>query len=210
IWEWEADLRILVTGASGNLGRKLRGHFGADRRMELRALCLNPDGDPAVRTADLADDGDWASDFEGVDTVIHLTDDPRPSADWASIERANIRATLNVLEAARLHKVKRLVFASSSWVMAGYRFSSEMLTTDLAPRPINAYGASKLFGEQAGMALWRAAGISFIALRIGYCQRAEGNTPGPHMGYGLWGQQMWLSDRDLCQGFDLAVRAPDV
>jgi nucleoside-diphosphate-sugar epimerase len=94
--------------------------------------------------------------------------------------------------------------------MAGYRFTDDRLTTDLPPRPVNAYGASKLFGERAGAALWRYEGISFVALRIGYCQRAEGNRPGPHMKHGLWGQQMWLSDRDLCQGFERAVLAQNL
>ncbi len=46
-----------------------------------------------------------------------------------------------------------------------------------------------------------------ICFRIGYCQRGE-NQPGTHMGWGLWGQQMWLSDRDLCQAFEKAVTAP--
>jgi hypothetical protein len=28
------------------------------------------------------------------------------------------------------------------------------------------------------------------------------------MGWGLWGQRMWLSDRDLCQAHERAVTAP--
>ncbi len=147
--------------------------------------------------------------FEGIDTVIHLAGDPRPSADSASIERANVDVTLNVLEAARRYEVGRVVFASSNWVMAGYRFTEDRLTTDLPPRPINAYGASKLLGERAGLMLDRSSGVSFVALRIGFCQRGD-NLPGPHMGYGLWGQQMWLSDRDLCRGFERAVLAEDL
>jgi NAD+ dependent glucose-6-phosphate dehydrogenase len=51
---------------------------------------------------------------------------------------------------------------------------------------------------------------SFIALRIGHHQHAEGNIPGPHMQNGLWGQRMWVSDRDLCQAIECAVRARDV
>jgi hypothetical protein len=75
---------------------------------------------------------------------------------------------------------------------------------------VNPYGASKLFGERAGRSLAERAGISVLALRIGYCQHSEGNRPGPHMLDGVWGQQMWLSDRDLCQGFERAVLAADI
>ena len=94
-------------------------------------------------------------------------------------------------------------------MLAGHRFESAPLDAATAPYPVNPYGVSKLAGERIGHAasVWR--GLSFIAFRIGYCQRDHDNRPGPHMGWGLWGQRMWLSDRDLCQGFEKAVLAPD-
>lgn len=202
---------VLITGATGNLGRKLAGHFSLMSGLALRQLCLNPENDPSVATADLSEmHEDWASQFDGVDTVIHLAGNPKPSADWPVVLKGNIDVTLNVYEAARRAGVKRVVFASSNWTMAGYRFGDQRLTTDLPPRPVNGYGAAKLFGERLGLSLLTGNGISFIALRIGYCQRARGNLPGPHLGYGAWGQQMWLSDRDLCHGFERAVFAENV
>ena len=53
-------------------------------------------------------------------------------------------------------------------------------------------------------------GISFIALRIRWCRREPGNVPGPDMAYGVWGQQMWLSDRDMCHAMERAVAAANV
>jgi nucleoside-diphosphate-sugar epimerase len=94
--------------------------------------------------------------------------------------------------------------------MAGYRADEQRLTTSLPPWPVNPYGCGKLFGERGGRDLAARTGISFIALRIGYCQHAPGNVPGPHMELGLWGQQMWLSDRDLCHGVERAVLAEGV
>lgn len=202
---------VLITGATGNLGRKLAGHFSLMPGVALRQLCLNPENDPSVATADLSEmHQDWVSQFDGVDKVIHLAGNPKPSADWSVVQKGNIDVTLNVFEAARRAGVKRVVFASSNWVMAGYRSGNERLTTDLPPRPVNGYGAAKLFGERLGLSLLAGNGISFIALRIGYCQRTPGNLPGPHLGYGEWGQQMWLSDRDLCNGFERAVLAENV
>jgi NAD+ dependent glucose-6-phosphate dehydrogenase len=46
--------------------------------------------------------------------------------------------------------------------------------------------------------------VSVICFRIGYPQRGE-NRPGAHMGWGGWGQAMWLSNRDLCQAMERAV-----
>lgn len=201
---------VLITGATGSIGSKLRRHFEAGG-YELRLLCLNLSRDPAVTTADLSNwDDSWAERFAGVDTVIHLAGDPSPRATWQSVQRLNIDLLLNVLDAARLHRVRRVVFASSNWVMAGYRYGTEQLTTELPPWPVNPYGHSKLFGECAGRSLVARTGISFIAFRIGWCQREPGNRPGPHMSYGSWGQQMWLSDRDLCNGMERAVLADRV
>ncbi|HEX3846790.1 MAG TPA: NAD(P)-dependent oxidoreductase [Steroidobacteraceae bacterium] len=201
---------LLITGATGSIGRKLRHHFAA-RGVALRLLCLNPRRDPAVVTADLREyDEQWAGELGGVDAVIHLAGDPYAAASWESVQRSNIDLSLNVFRAAREHGVRRIVFASSNWVMAGYRLGSERLTTDLPAWPTNAYGCGKLLCERVGRTLARETGMSFIALRIGCCQHIEGNVPGPQIEHGIWGQQMWLSDRDLCQGVERAAFAEGV
>jgi nucleoside-diphosphate-sugar epimerase len=201
---------VLITGATGSIGMKLRRHF-ADRDIRLRLLCLNPHNDPQVTTADLSVyEEAWARQFEAVDAVVHLAGDASATASWKSVQRFNIDLTLNVFRAAQSYHAKRIVFASSNWVMAGYRFGSERLNTGLAPRPINAYGCGKLLCERAGRQLSQETGIAFIALRIGCCQHIPGNIPGPHIEHGLWGQRMWLSDRDLCHGVERAVFAENV
>jgi len=202
---------VLITGATGSIGTKLRKHIESLAIYDLRLLCLNRAADPRVFTADLSEyDKDWARHFEGVDTAIHLAGNPYSTATWASVQRHNIDLTLNVFRAAEEFGPKRLVFASSNWVMAGYRFERQRLTTSLSPWPINPYGCGKLFGERAGRDLSQRTGISFIALRIGDCQHAEGNVPGPHMENGVWGQRMWLSDHDLCHGVERAIVAENV
>jgi hypothetical protein len=51
--------------------------------------------------------------------------------------------------------------------------------------------------------------LSIICFRIGYFERGY-NLPGPHMGWGRWGQEMWLSNRNLCRAMERAVVAEDV
>ena len=199
---------VLITGATGNIGTKLRAHLGG---FDLRLVCINLAGDPDVVTADLSRyEENWARHFQGVDTVVHLAGASSPLSDWEVAQRHIIDLSLNVYRAAAAHGVKRIVYASSNWVVAGHRFTGLRLTTQMPPAPVNPYGSSKLFLERAGLDLAARTGISFIALRIGYAQHAPGNIPGPHMAHGEWGQQMWLSDRDLCQGIECAVLAPDV
>jgi nucleoside-diphosphate-sugar epimerase len=147
------------------------------------------------------------ADLRDADAVIHLAGNPSPKTSWESAQHLNLDLTMNVYEATVRQGARRLVFASSNWVVAGHRFEDWPLTTDVAPYPVNPYGVSKLVGERLGRSYSERWGLSVICFRIGYCQRGE-NLPGPHMGWGLWGQRMWLSDRDLCQGFEKAVLAP--
>jgi len=200
---------VLITGATGNIGRKVAAHC-ATLGWSLRLLDVAGRGDPAVVPADLSCwQDEWAAQFRDVDAVIHLAGDPSPRASWASAQRLNIDLTQNVYEAAVRGGVRRLVFASSNWVMAGYRPGKGPLDTASAPYPVNPYGVSKLVGERMGRSYHERWGLEVVCLRIGFCQRGE-NWPGPHMSMGLWGQLMWLSDRDLCQGMERAVEAEGI
>jgi NAD+ dependent glucose-6-phosphate dehydrogenase len=197
---------LVITGTRGNLGGKLATALGPT--CDLR--CLDLLGGEDCIKADLgAYDDSWARHFEGVQTVLHFAGESQPTASWALVHRANIVATANVLRASRIHGVRRIIFASTNQVMAGYRFSDRIVTTDMPPTPLNPYAVSKLFCEEAGRAFSSETGISFIAFRIGNIQPGE-NLPRPAMGIGVWGQQMWLSNRDFIAGIQAAIDVPNV
>lgn len=198
-------MRVLLTGSTGNLGQKATAALLAEG-LDLVRIGRNGSSDPGVITANLGAWGDWVKHFDGVDVVLHLAADPRAAGGWDTIAPLNIDLALNVLRASQEARVPRFVFASSNWVFGGYRFRSERLTSTLAPRPINPYGASKLFVERAGSAL-AEQGLHFLSLRIGYCQPGE-NLPGPHMAFGRWGQEMWLGNDDWAQAVVKSCTAP--
>lgn len=198
---------IVITGATGNIGRKLWRHF-AEQGCEIRPICLNPEGDPAVTTADLAEaDPRWTDLFAGADAVIHLAARLGLGTDWAEITGPNIDAVLHVYLAAARHKVPRVIFASSVWAQYGYRHTRDPLTPALPPRPTNPYGISKLFGERVGQCFFDQHGITGVAFRIGANRRGPVNQADHAMTRGDWEQACWVSDRDLCQGFERAVMA---
>ncbi|HEU5408225.1 MAG TPA: hypothetical protein VFU48_10690, partial [Nitrospira sp.] len=73
--EPSASPTVLITGASGNLGAKLRLHLQG--RYQLSLLDCDPRGDEAILQADLSVwDMRWVELFRGVDVVVHLAADP--------------------------------------------------------------------------------------------------------------------------------------
>src|SRR4051794_33520903 len=83
---------ILITGASGNIGRKLRTAWEEVYDLVLVDAKADPDDDE-VEVADLSvlDEG-WMSLFHGVDTVIHLAATPNEHASWEELVAPNMDA----------------------------------------------------------------------------------------------------------------------
>ena len=198
---------ILVTGSTGNLGEKAVEALN-EKSCRVTRIGRNSNRRSDVIDADLTRcSEDWSPHFAGVDTVLHLAADPKPVAKWDSVQKLNIDLSLNVLRAAQNHGVNRFVFASSNWILSGYRFTNERLDSSTPPLPTNPYGASKLFFERVGIEQAKHTGMSFLSLRIGYCQPGE-NLPGPHMAFGRWGQEMWLSNEDWGRAVECACLNP--
>lgn len=203
----EAPRTVLITGAGGVVGRKLRTAWAG--RYDLIALDSRvvPD-DPELILADLTTwDEDWAALFDEADTVVHLAASADPGAKWPALAGPNIEALAHVLLAAAQSGVDRVVFASSCHVFDGPdwpSFGQPPLPPDATPAGGSPYGASKLAGERMGRAFAAATGLAFIALRIGWVQKGENQTDtlGDHPDRGLW-----LSDRDLAQLVTRAVEA---
>ncbi len=201
--------KVVITGAAGSIGGKLRRHMEG-LGWPLVLLDKESGGDPAIEAADLSVwDAAWVDRLRGADALLLLAGVPYPHASWAELVPNNLDLVGNCLEACVQSGVRRVVFASSNWVLGGLRFEEGRLAPDTTPHPVNGYGAFKLVGERMGRLYAERRGLSVVCFRIGYAQREPGNRPGPHMNWGLWGQAMWLSDRDLCQGFEKAVLAPN-
>ena len=160
--------RLLLTGAAGGLGRELRrrlpAHCDILRLSDVAAL-----GEAAaheeLRPADLADAGAVLALLDGVDAVVHMggvsTEQP-----WEAVLPANIVGTYNVYEAARRHRVRRIVLASSNHVTGFYR-RDETIAAGAAPRPDGLYGLSKAFCEDLAQLYFDRHGIETASLRIG-------------------------------------------
>lgn len=196
---------VLITGAGGNIGRKLRAAWDDEYDLILLDSQYDPN-DPEVIQADLSVlDESWITHFHGVDTVVHLAANPAPEASLEELSGPNIDALANVFNAAALAGVERIVFASSNHVALGRRADSpDLIRADQPPSPSGLYGALKYVGERLGRSLAAAFDLTFIALRLGCVQ------PGPNRPETLlddWDKRSWLSNADLVRLFDAAVEA---
>jgi nucleoside-diphosphate-sugar epimerase len=210
---------VLITGAAGTLGRKLREHLSG--RYELRLVDRDPRGDPTISQADLGTWGDWANLFARVDAVFHFAADPEAYKSWPELIDPNLDATIHVYHAAALHRVNRLIFASSNHVMGGYQNDSGVsLDADTPPRPgltyvvdgvtrnSTCYASAKLFGERLGKCYAESHGMETIAVRLGWVLRGRPNDPRAlPTDRGEWFRLMWLSDRDFLQLMDCCLLA---
>jgi NAD+ dependent glucose-6-phosphate dehydrogenase len=196
---------VLITGASGNIGRKLRAAWEEVYDLVLIDSAAGPD-EMDVVPADLSEfDEEWMSLFHGVDTVIHLAATPSEYATWEELVAPNMDAVANVFHASALAGVERIIFASSNHAMGGYRELGDIaITVDLPPRPGNPYGAAKLMAERLGKSLSGIFDLTFVALRLGWVQAGENR---PETLPDEWNKELWLSNDDLIRLFDRAVEA---
>ncbi|WP_254594200.1 NAD-dependent epimerase/dehydratase family protein [Achromobacter animicus] len=188
--------RLLLTGAAGNLGLvlrpRLKAHADILRVSDVAAMAPAQDGEEVVQ-CNLADASAVSELVRGTDAIVHLggVSVERP---FEEILPANIQGVYNVYEAARLHGVRRVVFASSNHVIGFYE-QGQTLTADVPLRPDGYYGLSKAYGENLSRFYFDRYGIQTVCLRIG------SSFPEPRDRRML---VTWLSHDDLT---DLVVRS---
>lgn len=160
--------RLLLTGAAGGLGRVLRPRLKACcdtlRVSDIADLGSAAAGEE-LRPAPLQDKAAVLALLEGVDAVVHLGGVSTEHA-FEDILPANIVGTYHVYEAARVHGVRRIVFASSNHV-TGFYTQRETIDPTMPVRPDGYYGLSKAFGENLAQFYFDRYGLETVSLRIG-------------------------------------------
>ena len=109
----------------------------------------------------------------GITSIVHTAAHPMLTLGaqrdpYAAIQ-LNIMGTVNVLDAARVHGVKRVVVSSSSVLnghMSGGEDAGDMTREEAFPRPSTFYAATKQAVESIGHN-YAAIGIEFAAMRYG-------------------------------------------
>ena len=110
-------MRIVVTGASGNVGTSLVRALAADDEVEeivglARRLPLRDFHETDWRATNIERD-DLVPLFRGADCVVHLAWAIQPSHDVAALRRTNVEGSERVFRAVAEAGVPALVYASS-------------------------------------------------------------------------------------------------
>ncbi len=178
-------MRVLVTGATGFIGRALfpaliqAGHEVVAAVRNPNAANI-PEGAALRVIGDIGPDTDWSEALSGADAVIHLAARAHVMKETAAdpmveFNRVNAEGTAQLAQSAAQAGIRRFVYLSTIKVM-GERSEAPFRETD-PPRPEDDYGKSKLAGEQALATAAVDTGLEPVILRppLVYGPHAKGN-----------------------------------
>jgi nucleoside-diphosphate-sugar epimerase len=177
--------RILVTGATGFVGRALVRRLVADGRKVCAAVrpasaALLSEVE-TVTVADIGPDTDWRAALAGVDAIVHLAARAHVLRDSSADAHARYRAVntlgaLRLAEAAAASGIRRFVFLSSVRVH-GDRSTGAPFDESSPLAAEDPYGRSKADAERGLAALASAGRLAPVILRppLVYGPEARGN-----------------------------------
>lgn len=172
-------MKILVTGGAGFIGSNLAEAFLEDERISMvrvmdnlatghlsniEAFKHNPKFE--FQNGDIRNMDDCIKSCVGIDAISHqaaLGSVPRSIADPVSSHNVNVNGFINMLEVARMNKISRFVYASSSSVYGDLQESPKIESK--VGKVLSPYAATKMTNELYAEAFSRNYGITCVGLR---------------------------------------------
>jgi len=174
--------KIFITGGAGFIGANLVKHLLEDGCYDITvydnlSVCSKKNLDKAIKNSprkekvnfikgDILNKSRLNQAIKGHNAVVHLAAHTRVIESIKNPEenfKVNSVGTFNVLEASRMNRIKKFVFASSN---AAVGEQKPPINEKTLPRPISPYGASKLYGEALCSAYFQSYGLRTVSLRF--------------------------------------------
>lgn len=175
-------MKTIVTGAAGFIGSHLcerllsEGHevTGVDSFLDYYPRWIKEMNLSRLRESTSFQlieknilEVNWPTLLAGVDVVFHLAAQAGVRASWSKnfvvYTRNNIEATQLLLEASKLIKLKKFVFASTSSVYGD--IEAIPMKEESLLKPVSPYGVTKLAAEDLCYLYWKNFGIPCVSLR---------------------------------------------
>jgi UDP-N-acetylglucosamine 4-epimerase len=187
-------MKILVTGGAGFIGSNLVLRLMNDDRITAVKVLDNLETGRFANISSFKDhdkfefiEGDIRNyticlgATEGIDVVSHqaaLGSVPRSVKDPITTHEVNATGTLNIFNAARENKIKRVVYAASSSTYGDHPGLPKV--EDKIGSPISPYGVTKLVNELYAKVFAELYNMEFVGLRYFNVYGPQQNPAGPY------------------------------
>lgn len=183
-------MNILITGATGFIGRvltqKLLTETQHELRLPLRNNTLTPElsSHPKIKiyqVDDITRETDWRTMLQQCDVVIHLAARVHMMKEHPNMGHAykelNVAGTMQLAKQAIDAKVKRFIFISTIKVNGEEQAGGKMYTSEDVPNPQDAYARSKLKAELKLLSLSKKSNLEVTIIRppLVYGPMVKGN-----------------------------------
>jgi nucleoside-diphosphate-sugar epimerase len=180
--------RVLVTGATGFVGRHLCGALAA-AGLKVRAAARHPvscvagaDAFESCLIPDIGPSTDWTEALDRVDMVVHLAarahmlENGKPK-NLEAFRSVNVEGTRSLARASIRAGIRRLVLLSSVKAMGEETPDGGCFTEESRCRPEDPYGISKWEAEEALREIAAGGSLEVVILRVPliYGPRVEAN-----------------------------------
>jgi UDP-glucose 4-epimerase len=163
-------MKVLITGASGNLGRATAKQLAVDGHELVYVSRTAPQNAPEAKqyAVDMAESEQLTDIFnkEKPNVVIHLAAMLGPVCDQQPglAQKVNVDATRRLAELSVKNNVKTFIFPSTAAVYNQQELQATNEDSNVEPRSM--YGKTKLAAEQALSEVSKIGDTHFVALRI--------------------------------------------
>ncbi len=160
-------MKIIVTGGSGFIGSNVVKYLSKNHEVKIFDFKKPDNLDNEFIQGDITDSKHVINSIKDCDVVIHLAatlgvvnteTNPVLTLD------TNLGGTINVLEACKINKIKKIIFSSSSEVY-GEPLKIPMDEED-KPIPMTTYGIAKFAAEEYIKAYSKTFGLEYTLFRL--------------------------------------------